>query len=487
MALSQPFVKRAPRAQSQLEQVEQLLSGGEPDEEVLLEEARDRVSEMPNPREMRGEIVAALSFVVAAAALIALFPAHGSPSTLAFIGFVATYALASQIRFEVGTGWTVPTQLVLVPMLLLLPPAYVPLMVAAGNLLGDLPAFITRRRHPARAVFAFGDAWYAIAPALVIALLAPGAPDAGLWPVYALALASQIALDCVVTIVREWYELGVWPLRQLEGYAWIAAVDALLAPIGLLAALAVFDDERLALLLIPMLGLLLLFAKERQNRIDSAIKLRNAYLGTSVMLADLLEGDDHYTGYHSRSVVSLSTSVADALGLDRRRRRLVEFSALLHDIGKIAISKEIINKPGPLDAEEWSLMRTHTVEGQRMLEPVGGVLADVGRIVRASHEHWDGGGYPDGLRTEEIPLEARIVSACDAYNAMTTDRPYRPALEQRDAIDQLNLYAGSQFDPVVTVALVGVIRRAAAQDDSRATPMAVPDLVGTAAPYPRSA
>ena len=120
MAQSQPFVKRGPEAQSQLKQVEQLLGGGEPDEEVLLEEARDRVTEAPAPREMRGEIIAGLSFLAASLALIALFPANSSPDVLTIIGFVGIYALASQIRFDVGTGWTVPTQLVLVPMLLLL-------------------------------------------------------------------------------------------------------------------------------------------------------------------------------------------------------------------------------------------------------------------------------------------------------------------------------------------------------------------------------
>src|SRR5688572_4395096 len=104
MSRAEPFVKRAPEAQSQIDRVEQLLGGGEPDEEVLLEEARNRVTEAPAPREMRGEIVAGLSFLLAAVALVALFPAHGSPNPLTYVAFIATYALASQIRFDVGTG-----------------------------------------------------------------------------------------------------------------------------------------------------------------------------------------------------------------------------------------------------------------------------------------------------------------------------------------------------------------------------------------------
>jgi HD-GYP domain-containing protein (c-di-GMP phosphodiesterase class II) len=101
-------------------------------------------------------------------------------------------------------------------------------------------------------------------------------------------------------------------------------------------------------------------------------------------------------------------------------------------------------------------MKTHTIEGQRMLERVGGVLARIGVVVRASHERWDGGGYPDGLAGEEIPLAARIVSACDAYDAMTTDRSYRRALPVADAIAELERCSGSQFDPAVVAALVAV-------------------------------
>jgi len=101
-------------------------------------------------------------------------------------------------------------------------------------------------------------------------------------------------------------------------------------------------------------------------------------------------------------------------------------------------------------------MKTHTVEGQRMLERVGGALARVGEVVRASHERWDGGGYPDGLAGEDIPLAARIVSACDAYNAMTTDRSYRRALPVADALAELERCAGTQFDPAVVAALIGV-------------------------------
>jgi HD-GYP domain-containing protein (c-di-GMP phosphodiesterase class II) len=137
----------------------------------------------------------------------------------------------------------------------------------------------------------------------------------------------------------------------------------------------------------------------------------------------------------------------------------VEFGALLHDVGKIAIPNEIINKPGPLDDDEWLVIKTHTVEGQRMLDQVGGVMRAIGHIVRSSHERWDGGGYPDGLVGEAIPRESRIVACCDAFNAMTTDRSYRRAMGLEEALVELRINAGTQFDPEVVDAVVRVVER----------------------------
>jgi HD-GYP domain-containing protein (c-di-GMP phosphodiesterase class II) len=147
------------------------------------------------------------------------------------------------------------------------------------------------------------------------------------------------------------------------------------------------------------------------------------------------------------------------MDLDTAQARNVEFAALLHDVGKIAIPNEIINKPGKLTAREWEIVKTHTVEGQKMLERVGGFMTEIGRIVRACHEDWDGSGYPDGLAGEAIPVEARIVSACDAYDAMTTNRSYRRAMPGAAAEAELKRNAGSQFDPAVVGALLRVIAR----------------------------
>jgi putative nucleotidyltransferase with HDIG domain len=198
----------------------------------------------------------------------------------------------------------------------------------------------------------------------------------------------------------------------------------------------------------------------------------------------VIEADDQYTGEHTKDVVELTLQVADALGVDDDTRRGAEFGALLHDVGKIRIPDAIINKPGPLDDDEWAVMKTHTIEGQSMLERVGGVLARVGVVVRASHERWDGGGYPDGLAGEQIPLAARIVSACDAYNAMTTDRSYRRALPVADAVAELERCAGSQFDPAVVAALVAVAVGAAPREPDWQLTLSEPGASGQTANAP---
>jgi HD-GYP domain-containing protein (c-di-GMP phosphodiesterase class II) len=234
-------------------------------------------------------------------------------------------------------------------------------------------------------------------------------------------------------------------------------VDVLLSPVGLLVAMAAVQEPYAVLLVLPLAGLLLVFALERGARMRQAIELSRAYRGTTLLLSDVLEVDDEYTGFHSRSVVSLSVAVSDAMGLSSRQRRNVEFGALLHDVGKIAVPNEIINKPGPLTDDEWLVIKTHTIEGQRMLDRVGGLLSEVGRIVRSSHEKWDGSGYPDGLAGEAIPVESAIVACCDAFNAMTTDRSYRTAMSRDEAIDEVRANAGSQFSPAVVDTLLRVL------------------------------
>jgi HD-GYP domain-containing protein (c-di-GMP phosphodiesterase class II) len=427
--------------------------------ERLLEDGRDRRSRSLANRDVVTSLVIGGAFAVVATSMALLLPTQHHPSPLVWLALIGVYAAVSRVEFEVGSGAGVPTQLVLVPMLFLLPPSYVPLVVLAGMVIGTLPDSARGALHPARILVSLVSSWHAVGPALVLTLA--GGPEAS-WsvlPLLTLAFATQVLADGVSATTREYLAFRVDP-RELTRYlSWIWVVDALLAPVGLAIAIACDGAPYGFLVCLPLVGLLRLFARERSARMTQAIELSSAYRGTAFLLGDVVEADDAYTGAHSRGVVELTLAVADAMGLDATERRDAEFAALLHDVGKLNVPKEIINKPGALTPEEREIIETHTLEGERILDQVGGVLGEVGRIVRSCHERWDGGGYPDGLAGEEIPLIARIVCACDAYSAMTTDRSYRKALSPHAAVEELHRCSGTQFDPAVIELLTAIVEQ----------------------------
>jgi HD-GYP domain-containing protein (c-di-GMP phosphodiesterase class II) len=403
---------------------------------------------MSNP-ELRAESLVALAFLIVAVPLAVLAPAHGGASALTFLLFVLLYAVTSRVEFDVGSGYSVPTQLVLVPMLFALPPGWVPLLVAVGGIVSRLPSYLSRSRHPDRSIVAIANGWDSIGAAMVFVLLGLTAPHWSDAPLLILALAGQFACGLVATIAREGLRQAEFPRLSLRLLGPVYLTDLCLAPVGLAMAFAAVGRPAAALLTLPLIGLLQFFARDRRVRMETALELGRAYRGTALLLGDVVGADDAYTGSHSRDVVELSMAVGRRLGLDEDQLRHLEFAALLHDVGKIAISKDIINKPGPLTPEEREVIQTHTLEGETMLTSVGGLLGEVGRIVRSCHERCDGLGYPDGLLGDAIPVEARIVACCDAFNAMTTDRPYRKALPLFEALDELRTHRGTQFDPDV--------------------------------------
>src|SRR5437870_2847150 len=190
---------------------------------------------------------------------------------------------------------------------------------------------------------------------------------------------------------------------------------------------------------------------ERRRR-----ELEESYLSTIEALAAALDAKDRHTEAHSRETAALALAVGRRLGLEDEALRFLEYSALLHDIGKIGIPGYILNKPGPLDDEETAIMREHPVIGERIVASVP-FLVRIRPIVRAEHERWDGGGYPDALSGEQIPIEARIIHACDAFQAMASDRPYRRARPRDWILKEIRAQAGLQFDPRVAEALLHVI------------------------------
>jgi HD-GYP domain-containing protein (c-di-GMP phosphodiesterase class II) len=428
------------------------------DSDELLAATRRRQHARLLGRERAVRWASAAGVVASAVAVALLAPATRPASLAAVVVAVAAYGVAYSIDFETSIGMVTPTELVFIPMLFALPARVVPLAVVASCGLAQL-AVGGRRGDPVeRVVVALGNAWFALAPALVlIAFHEPSPRSLVAWAVVALALGAQLATDLGRYVAGESAALGIAPRTLAQPVLQVAVIDLLLAPVGLLIAVAADANAEALLLPLPLLALLALHARERSRRFDHMLELSNAYRGTAFLLGDVVEVDDAYTGEHSRSVVDLVLAVSDRMGLDAATRRAAEFTALLHDVGKLRIPAEIINKPGPLTPEERAIIATHTIEGERLLAPIGGFLADVGHLVRSCHERWDGGGYPDGLVGEEIPLVARIVCCCDAWDAMTTDRPYRAALGFEEALEELREHNGSQFDPTVADTLEAVV------------------------------
>ncbi|MDQ3670362.1 MAG: HD domain-containing protein [Actinomycetota bacterium] len=219
-----------------------------------------------------------------------------------------------------------------------------------------------------------------------------------------------------------------------------------------------FDDDEVALadLFVRQVAALL-------AQLDHASTVERLYRETLGSLANALEEKDAPTHDHANRVVELARDVAKELGVEAPDLRAIELGALLHDIGKIRVPESILNKPGPLDPREWTVMRRHTIAGEAILRPIAD-LGDVLPIVRGSHERWDGRGYPDGLAQDVIPLGARIIAVCDAFRAMVEPRPYRPARQRDEARQELVHHAGTQFDRACVDALLGALAKHEAEE-----------------------
>ena len=413
----------------------------------------------------RERVITSLSagaFVAVGVWLLTVVPDERSTSPVLILGLLASYVIASRVTFEFGSFRVTPEQLVLVPLLLLAPLPFACLLVGLAVVLSRLHDAIGQQWLRDRWFGALADSWFCVGPVVVLAVYAPGEPELRHTAIYIVAFASQLLLDFVWATARdrllERLPMGAEvPFREIwRNFSGVARFDALLTPIAFAVTLVAVDAPEILLTLAPLVLVLDTFARERQERYAATLELQRAYRGTVMLLSDVVEFDDAYTAEHSRSVVDLVHSVADKLHVESTDRQELEFAALLHDVGKISVPKEIIHKPAKLNDDEWRVMRTHTIEGQLMLDRVGGLLGRVGEVVRSCHERWDGRGYPDGLAGEHIPLAARIVFACDAFNAMTTDRSYRAAMSTAEAVAEISANSGTQFDPRVAAALIDV-------------------------------
>jgi diguanylate cyclase (GGDEF)-like protein len=578
--------------------------------ERLLEESWAGRQRKAGQREIVTEGVAAVAFLAVALPLGLPAMLAGRLSLSLAVLLVCLYGLVGgAIRFPIGAGYLVPTYAILVPMLLLLPPATVPLMAAAGSIVAAVARLFTKRGRPEHILYAIPNAWYALGPAAVLLLAGVHHGSLVMAAIYAAAFLAGCLVDLVTSTLREAGALMVAPQIQLRVTAQVWVIDACIAPLGLLLALAARHDYAALLMVFPLGTLLLVLQRDRDQRIlqaqerlelastdpltglgnrrklagDLARCLKSASVAEplGLMVFDLdgfkayndtfghmagdallartghklaevaspggtayrLGGDEFCVllavepddlpaamarvgdalredgetfsiaasggavalpqeasaleyalqladermylrkeqrspsgareqtrnvllrimqakqpglSDHTSHVSLLAVSVGRRLGLDAERVDELARAADLHDIGKVGIPDAILDKPSTLDREEWDLIHQHTLIGERILSAAP-ALRPVARIVRSSHERWDGRGYPDGLAGEAIPLGARIVAVCDAYDAIVSDRCYRAGRSPERAREELIREAGHQFDPSVVSAVLDVL------------------------------
>ena len=363
----------------------------DPEAGGLIEDARARASERLAARDSRATLFGALAFVAVAVPFAFLAPSDRAVEPGVLLLLVVAYALAARVEFEVGSGFAVPTQIVFVPMLFLLPVGLVPLCVAVGFLLCS-SARLRAQARPRRARAAGGVQRLARARARA----RPRARRRAGADLGRAAAARARARRAVRLRLRQ---LGRprplafdVPVRaQLRLTAPVYFVDAALAPAGFLFAVVAYDEPLAILLVVPLArALRLLRARAAQPDRPRARARATRTAARRSCSATSSRPTTPTPAATAATSSSWSSPSSAELGLDARSQQDAELTALLHDVGKIRIPAEIINKPGKLTDEEWAVMKTHTVEGERMLAQIGGLLGRVGHLVRSCHERWDG-------------------------------------------------------------------------------------------------
>jgi putative nucleotidyltransferase with HDIG domain len=301
-----------------------------------------------------------------------------------------------------------------------------------------------------------------VAGAAGLAGLAAGGPDADSFGRIVLAVAAasaaevlaDVAFNAATVMIRGTASLR--ELARLHGPILLAAVPLYTPVIALLVyAYRTLTPWSVVLFAVPAFAAQRLFLLYREQR-DANERLERANLSFASALVATLDARDRYTAGHSAAVAIYARDIATALGLPEDEQRLAHLSGLVHDIGKVGLPPALLEKPGALTGEERLLMEAHAEIGERILRRVDDYTR-IAAVVRHHHERVDGHGYPDALAGESIPLLARVVGVADAYNAMTSDRPYRIALPAADARARLAEAAGIQFDVEVVAAFERVL------------------------------
>ncbi len=386
------------------------------------------------------------------AALVTFVRQGGHPGDLVLVGLVIP---AAWLRITLEPAGHMTLAPVVVAAALAVGSPVTPLLVAplAAAVAGGIA-----RQRPAAVLLAAGEDALAAGCGVAAFLLLASATSPWTTP-WLLALAggvlayilARVAADALCARVFETVAIGTF-LRNAGRTILVNYVLLSAAGVGL--SYLVFRDGRVGYFALALLVVALVEAYHPYKLLSDQ---REALYASLSLVARAIDLKDVYTGRHSRDASEIAVRVARVMGLPESEVRKIRFAGILHDIGKVGVDRKIIRKPSALSAEEMAAMREHPVIGARILQSIE-LLADAAEIVRHHHEHYDGSGYPDGLKGEEIPIGSRIVLVADAFNAMTTDRPYRRALTPQEAMRVLEENAGTQFDPAVVRALKTVLQ-----------------------------
>jgi len=304
-----------------------------------------------------------------------------------------------------------------------------------------------------------------------------------------LSIAKVMAkknISCVL-VTSDMYPTGIITERDLNKKALAAGLDAKIAParaimskpiipihenMDLSEALEMMRKNRVRRLVVTkddgavsgiitqtdVTNALYDILNEKVDEIhDLYERTQNLFKDSVKALYEALDQKDHYTGTHCKEVARLAFAMCNELNLPKEEKKNVYLAGLFHDIGKINIADAVLNKQGPLDKDEFNIIKKHPVISETILKPIA-EFKDILGIIRHHHEWYNGEGYPDGIRGEKIPLGARIITIVDSYNAMRTNRPYRKAMPKEDALNIIEKMSGKQFDPELAKVFVKIIK-----------------------------
>jgi HD-GYP domain-containing protein (c-di-GMP phosphodiesterase class II) len=283
-------------------------------------------------------------------------------------------------------------------------------------------------------------------------------PEDFLFAVAAFLVLFLLNITLVVGIISVTQKRSFWHLLWENLRAFVIQYAVLCVSAILLAVLRSISVWHILLALFPLTLVHISFR--------SYLKLQTQARSTFERISQLLDTRDHYTAVHSTEVASLALEIGREMGMPQGELEHIDIAARVHDIGKVAIPDSILLKAGPLDDAEWKVMKTHPVVSAQLIEGLE-IYSSVADAVRHEHERWDGSGYPDGLRGEQIPLLSRVIAAADIYNALSTDRPYRKAFTSEETTRMIGEMRGTDIDPRVADALLLVVQRKRVTEKAR--------------------